>query len=195
MTCRWHALRDAVKASNLPASDRAVYRARLDHSTYGTAEMPVKFTRTQQAVAREIGITVRQVKRAERHLAEHGWLIVTGTTGPKKTRHYVLALGTDCDCMGRVHEQQRRTPTAATGDMVSPERGTPTGDTSQVNGRFPNEATTRGVKEAEALQDHSPGHWAGGFAGVPACADAVAAVDDLAAEWERENAVRRARHT
>jgi len=134
---RWHELRNAIKASNLPASDRAVFRARLDHSDYGTGELPAKFTRAQSAVAREVGITVRQVKRAEWHLARHGWLKVTGTTGPGKTRRYVLALGTDCTCTGRVHEPQRGTPTAATGDTMSPERGTPTGDTSQVNGRFP----------------------------------------------------------
>jgi hypothetical protein len=92
MTTRWHDLKSAVKASNLPASDKAVYLDRLDQSTYGTAEMPARWTRPQREVAKRVSITVRQVQYAESHLARHGWLTVTGTTGPKKTRRYTLAL-------------------------------------------------------------------------------------------------------
>jgi hypothetical protein len=118
MTCRWHELRDAVKASNLPASDKAVYRARLDHSDYGTAEMAARWTRSQQAVARETSLTVRQVRRAERHLQLHGWLKVSGTTGPGKTRHYEFAAGWPCDCTGRRHERTADTETANGGPHV-----------------------------------------------------------------------------
>jgi hypothetical protein len=104
-------------------------------------------------VAREIGFTVRQVRRAESHLARHGWLIVSGTTGPHKTRRYVLALGADCHCTGRVHTPERRTPIAATEDIMSGERRTPTADTSQVNGQIHKEAPRGEVKRGAEIQD------------------------------------------
>ena len=70
---RWHDLRAAVKASNLTAADKAVFLARVDHSTYGTADMPARWTRSQKTVARETSLSRRQVQYSEAHLERHGW--------------------------------------------------------------------------------------------------------------------------
>lgn len=100
----WYERRDTIMRSNLPPSDKAGFRCLLDKADYATAELPPEFTPTQKDIARQIRVTVLTVKRAMRHLERHGWLQVTGTTGPGKTRRYTLTVGTDCDCTGRVHE-------------------------------------------------------------------------------------------
>ena len=104
---RWVQLRDAMADSNLPASDKAVFRYLLDKADYSTAHLPVRFTPAQGEVARKTGVTERQVRRAERHLEHHGWLEVgdAKTTGPGKRRSVALRFGTRCDCKGRVHER------------------------------------------------------------------------------------------
>jgi hypothetical protein len=104
---RWHELDDAIDASNMPASDRAVYKARLKRADYGTGDLPRQFTDKQATVARKTGVSLRQVQYAERHLERHGWFQISGTTGPGKTRRYLLTAGLNCDCTGRRHEAQR----------------------------------------------------------------------------------------
>ena len=117
---RWHQLAGAIDASNLPASDRSVFRMRLKRADYKTAELPARFTRPQAAVAREAGITVRQVRRSERHLERHGWLKISGGNGRGHTLSYVLLAGLDCDCTGRRHEPK---PDAAKADTGEAEGG------------------------------------------------------------------------
>jgi hypothetical protein len=153
---RWHELQAAIKASDLPPADRHVFLDRLGHSTYGTAEMTAEYTRTQKKVARETGLSLRQVRYSEAHLERHGWLKVTGTTAPGKTREYEFAIGRECDCTGRVHapEQRQRPrseqPTAATPQVstrmppagaglessVAAVRRQPTAATPKVNGQI-----------------------------------------------------------
>jgi hypothetical protein len=101
---RWHELDNAIGDSRLPASDRAVYHRRLKKADYATAELPAKFTESQAQVARAVGITVRQVRRSERHLERHGWLKISGPTGRGHKPSYVLLLGAQCDCTGRRHD-------------------------------------------------------------------------------------------
>jgi hypothetical protein len=121
----WHQLDDAIDESDLPASDRAVFHRRVKRSDYSTGKLASGYVESQPEVARKTGLTRRQVQRAERHLELHGWLKFRGTTGPGKRRSITLAIGSDCDCTGRVHERPR---VARTGDTI----GTRTGDT---NGR------------------------------------------------------------
>ena len=142
----WYERRDAITRSNLPASDKAGFRCLLDKADYATAELPPKFTPAQKDIARQIGVTVRTVIRATQHLERHGWLQVTGTTGPGKTRRYTLSIGTDCDCTGRVHEVRAVAPAIPSPSVpaftytenealtcdVSPVRVTRTGDSSDT---------------------------------------------------------------
>jgi hypothetical protein len=110
---RWHQLDDAIGRSDLSACDRATFRCLLGESNYVTADLAARFTPTQKEIARGIGFTVRQVRRSLRHLGRHGWLTVYGTAGGRgNTRRYALALGSACDCTGRVHET-RHEPGAA----------------------------------------------------------------------------------
>jgi hypothetical protein len=101
-------------SAGLRPSDRAVFWRVLSKANYGAAELPAKFTPSQATIARETGLTERQVRRAERHLERHGWLKITGTTGPGKRRTVMLALGSDCTCAGRVHDPRRVRRTADT---------------------------------------------------------------------------------
>ena len=48
---RWHELADAVQDSNLPASDKAVFRYLLDRSEYGTADLAARFTPLRTTIA------------------------------------------------------------------------------------------------------------------------------------------------
>jgi hypothetical protein len=100
---RWHELENAVADTRLTASDKAVYNRRLKCSRYGTAEPVPRFTETQAEVAAKISLTVRQVRRAERHLELHGWLKISGSGGRGRKPDYEVRLGVDCDCTGRVH--------------------------------------------------------------------------------------------
>jgi hypothetical protein len=111
---RWHQLDNAIGRSGLSACDRGTFRCLLGDSNYATAELAARFTPTQKEIARDIGFTVRQVRRSLRHLERHGWLTVYGTAGGRgNTRRYVLALGSACDCTGRVHETRHETGAAA----------------------------------------------------------------------------------
>jgi hypothetical protein len=133
---RWVILRDAIKASSLPASDKAVYRALLDAADYTTAVLLPGFTPAQVKVAAETGLSRRQVQYAERHLELHGWLTVSGSTGPGKRRHYVLRDGGPCHCAGRVHEraQRERPARVERAQPEWPERAQPTGATGATFG-------------------------------------------------------------
>jgi hypothetical protein len=94
--------------SNLPASDKAVFRYLLDKANYDeAAHLPAGYTPRQADIARKTSITERQVRRAERHLEHHGWLEVGDAerAGPGRTRSLALAFGAPCDCKGRVHER------------------------------------------------------------------------------------------
>ena len=79
---RWHELADAIGASDLPASDKSVFRYLLDRADYGTAVLPAKFTPRQADIARKTSHSRRQVRYAIRHLERHKWLDVEGRTGP-----------------------------------------------------------------------------------------------------------------
>jgi len=131
---RWHQLHAAVKLSNLPPADRHVFLDRLGHSTYGTAEMTAEYTRTQEKVAKETGLSLRQVKYSEAHLARHGWLKVTrAAEGDRRRREYAFAIGTQCDCTGRRHEPGKAQPASA---PVAPIKVQPIGATPHVNGQI-----------------------------------------------------------
>jgi hypothetical protein len=111
----WHRLLAAIKASNLAASDKAVYRLLLDKADYRTAELPARFAPRQAVIARETSLSLRQVKYATGHLRRHGWLTAKGKTAPGRTLEYSLAAGLPCDCTGRRHEAERVQPDSRTG--------------------------------------------------------------------------------
>lgn len=159
---RWHELDDAIDASNLPASDKAVFRLRLKTADFTTADMSPQWTETQDVVARKASITVRQVRRSERHLEQHGWLKVSGTTGRGRKPLYALMVGSQCDCTGRVHApakaDTRRVGTLAKADTSTPVKA----DTGRV--RTPvkaDTATPKGGHEVRSKADTKGGHVAG----------------------------------
>jgi hypothetical protein len=100
---RWHELADAMQDSNLPASDKSVFRYLLDRADYRTAELPARFTPTRKTIRRKTSLSYSQVGYSTAHLQRHGWLAVKGKTGPGRPREYELRLGLPCDCTGRVH--------------------------------------------------------------------------------------------
>jgi hypothetical protein len=100
---RWHQLADAMQDSNLPASDKSVFRYLLDRADYKTAELPAKFTPTQRLIARKTSVSYSQVRYSLHHLQRHGWLIISGKSGPARPRHYEFRVGAGCHCTGRVH--------------------------------------------------------------------------------------------
>jgi hypothetical protein len=112
---RWHELASAIQNSNLPASDKSVFRFLLDRANYGTAEMLDRFTPSQASIARQTSHSLRQVKYAIDHLRRHGWIKTEGATGPGRKLSYTLASGAGCDCTGRVHESERVQPETVTG--------------------------------------------------------------------------------
>ncbi len=59
---RWHQLADAIGTSNLPASDKSVFRYLLDRADYGTARLPAKFTPRQADIGRKTSHSRRQVR-------------------------------------------------------------------------------------------------------------------------------------
>jgi hypothetical protein len=116
----WYQLQDAIERSNLPASDRAIFRFYLSRANYESAELSARFTPAQKEAARGTGYTLRQVRRSERHLEHHGWLKITGATGPGKVRSVALAPGLDCDHAGRVHDQPTARGVRRTEDTRAP---------------------------------------------------------------------------
>jgi hypothetical protein len=121
---RWHQLADAMQDSNLPASDKSVFRYLLDRADYKTAELPAKFTPTQRVIARKTSVSYSQVRYSLGHLERHGWLVIAGKPGPGHPRHYEFQVGADCHCTGRVH---------ATGQRCQPQASTvPTDDPRTV---------------------------------------------------------------
>jgi hypothetical protein len=142
---RWHELADAIKASNLPASDRSVFRCLLDKADFKTTLVPAKFTPTRQRIRRETGLSYSQVGYSTRHLELHGWLSAKGATGPGRPLEYSLACGHDCDCTGRVHARKRCQPDGAT---------VPTDD--------PRILPTNGANAAGQTPSHTERHREGG---------------------------------
>jgi hypothetical protein len=162
VTTRWHQLRAEIKASNLTAADKHLILSRIDHSSFGSAEMPAKWTRTQQQIAKETGLSLRQVQYSEAHLARHGWLRITGSTGPGRTRRYEFEFGEQCDCTGRVHEPAK-TSTDATDAPERTQRAHRNGrnertqrmastDATQVPERTQRMASTDATRASERTQ-------------------------------------------
>jgi hypothetical protein len=98
---RWHQLADAIGESNLPASDKAVFRFLLDKADYRTAELPAKFTPTQRAIGRKTSHSLRQVRYSLTHLGRHGWVAAGAAEGDGRRHTYTLSCGCACDCPGR----------------------------------------------------------------------------------------------
>ena len=144
MADRWHQLADAIQASNLPASDKSVYRYLLDRADYGTAEMPAKFTPKQAVIARKTSHSLRQVRYAIRHLERHKWLTAEGRTGPGKSRRYTLSAAPAATAPAACTYPERRQPgtrnggnqTAGRRQPSTTVRRQPTAATPQVRQRF-----------------------------------------------------------
>jgi hypothetical protein len=115
---RWHELADAIGASNLPASDKSVFRLLLDRADYGTAILPAKFAPTEIAVGKRTSHSRRQVQYSVAHLRRHGWLKASRDTredSPDRRRlSYEFGVGTRCDCTGRVHTPRQKGATEST---------------------------------------------------------------------------------
>jgi hypothetical protein len=115
---RWHQLADAIGASNLPASDKSVFRLLLDRADYGTAVLPAKFAPTEIAVGKRTSHSRRQVQYSVAHLRRHGWLKASRDTrqdSPDRRRlRYEFGVGTTCDCTGRVHAPRQKDATEST---------------------------------------------------------------------------------
>jgi hypothetical protein len=115
---RWHQLADAIQESNLPASDKSVYRLLLDRADYVTAVLPAKFAPTEIAVGKRTSHSRRQVQYSVAHLRRHGWLKASRDTredSPDRRRlRYEFGVGTRCDCTGRVHEPRQKGATEST---------------------------------------------------------------------------------
>src|SRR2546430_17065966 len=101
---RWHQLADAVQDSNLPASDKSVFRYLLDRADYGTAVMRPMFTPTRQTIARKTSLSYSQVGYSTRHLQRHGWLTAGGRTGPGGPLDSTPPAGASVDSPGPVHQ-------------------------------------------------------------------------------------------
>jgi hypothetical protein len=136
---RWHELADAIGASNLPASDKSVFRLLLDRADCGTAVLPAKFAPTEIAVGKRTSHSRRQVQYSVAHLRRHGWLkasLDTRQDSPDRRRlRYELGVGTTCDCTGRVHAPRQKGATESTdrrnscADMGATDRRNATGQT------------------------------------------------------------------
>jgi hypothetical protein len=100
---RWHQLADLIQDSNLPASDKSMFRFLLDKADWKSAELPAQFTPTREMIARKTSLSYSQTGYSSRHLQRHSWLAITGRTGPGHPLRYTLTVGTQCDCTGRVH--------------------------------------------------------------------------------------------
>ena len=115
---RWHELADAIGASNLPASDKSVFRLLLDRADYGTAVLPAKFAPTEIAFGKRTSHSRRQVQYSVAHLRRHEWLKASRDTredAPDRRRlRYEFGVGTTCDCTGRVHEPRQKGATEST---------------------------------------------------------------------------------
>lgn len=145
---RWHQLDDAIDASGLPASDRAVFRALLKRSDYVSADLPARFTPTRQELCRTTGLNLRQVNYSVRHLERHGWLAVSGAAGLGHKPECKLGAGAGCDCHGRVHtpgkgDLRRVQPDGLKGAVVAPFTVQPKGTTPQVTTGFALRGTER----------------------------------------------------
>ena len=122
---RWHQLAGAIRDSNLPASDKAVFQFLLSRSDYKTAELPARFTPTRETIARKTSLSYSQVGYSTRHLERHGWVTAKGVTGPGHPLEYSFAIGGNCDCTGRVHAP--RTVPADTATMPTGRGNTASG--------------------------------------------------------------------
>jgi hypothetical protein len=122
---RWHQLASAIQASNLPASDKSVFRYLLDRADYGSAVMPDRFTPTEVTVGLKTSYSRRQVQYSVAHLRRHGWL-VTKRAGRRLA--YEFCSGAMCDCTGRRHRPQ-------TGATESPDKRNGCAGTSATDRR------------------------------------------------------------
>lgn len=157
---RWHQLADAMRNSNLPASDKHVFGYLLSTADFGTGELPARFTPTRKAIARKTSLSYSQVGYSTRHLGRHGWLTAKGATGPGRPLEYGFALGCDCDCTGRVHAPQTVPTDAATvptgrGNAASSWHRTLPTDTANAAGQALNhtERLREGKEEREAERE------------------------------------------
>jgi len=158
---RWHQLADAIQASNLPASDKSVFRYLLDKADYVTAAMPAKFTPAQTDTGRKTSHSRRQVQYSAAHLRRHGWLV---TKRASRKLAYEFGFGADCDCTGRVHEPR---PKGATADGERRNGCAPIGATDRRNAagqtmirtERQREGEVRGQVETEQQQRRYPQSW------------------------------------
>jgi hypothetical protein len=161
---RWHQLADAIQASNLPPSDRSVFRCLLDASDYATGELPPKFTPKEVEIAKRTGHSLRQVKYSISHLRRHGWDEGEPGSGRGHRSRYALAIGSRCDCEGRRHLQEKVQREPLKGAVVAPEKVQPKGATPQVERTFPlrgnerrkGEEMSRRDRTGEPIDDDAP---------------------------------------
>jgi hypothetical protein len=118
----------AMSRAQVEARDKYVYRALLDRasnvSTDGrTLTIPDYMQPSGQHDGRIFGVSRRNVQRALAHLKLHGW--VTWTLKPQGGEgrppcHYVLLVGSDCDCGPSVKRQVKRQDGAQLGPGKAP---------------------------------------------------------------------------
>jgi hypothetical protein len=150
---RWHQLADAISETNLPASDKAIFRYLLDKADWRTAELPARFTPLQQEIGRKTSHSPRQIRYSLTHLGQHGWL-TTGRREDDKRRHtYALAYGWACDCPGRRHTAAKIAATE-TGDSGNHCRQIAATDSGNAAGKRPvltERLREEGVREGPEL--------------------------------------------
>jgi hypothetical protein len=121
---RWHQLAGAIGDSNLPASDKAIFRYLLDKADWRTAELAERWTPTEAEIRRKTSHSLRQVKYAIEHLSRHGWITTGRGKADKRRRTYALAYGYACDCPGRRHTAAKRVqPKPEKGATPAPQIG------------------------------------------------------------------------
>jgi hypothetical protein len=150
---RWHQLADAIGDSNLPASDKAIFRYLLDKADWRTAELAERWTPTEREIRRKTSHSLRQVKYSIEHLARHGWITADRGEADKRRRTYTLTYGWACDCPGRRHAPPRKVqPEPEKGATPAPQIGAT--DRCNAAGSEPlltERLREEGVREGSAL--------------------------------------------
>lgn len=149
----------AVKrCTYLSSTEKAVFWALLVPADYDTCVLPERFTPSLGELSRWTSLGVSSVKRALRHLAEHGWVLSEAGSGRGHKSSYRLAPGTpdaDCHCEKGATVTPLRVAKGVTVDTFQEEKG-PTVDLEGAHcgpRRGPNDSEDPQVKTAFARRE------------------------------------------
>lgn len=143
--------RKALNLAKIPQRDKYVFRSLAEVSDNKTLKIPDWAQPYRQSDQYVFGTSRANAQRALTHLRKHGWI----TWFPKQKakqcgrppNHYVLSIGTDCDCPTPAGREPVKPQVEAQPDPVKPQDDAPKSISYGSEFAVSPAETTKGVRD------------------------------------------------